>query len=63
MADANDQMTGASADDSEWIKSLVAEALLRASDDETPGAGSTPPAVASADATTSTIPNLSLIHI
>ena len=27
-------MTGASADDSEWIKSLVAEALLRASDDE-----------------------------
>ncbi len=50
-------MTGASADDSEWIKSLVAEALLRASDDETPGAGSTPPAVASADATTPTIPN------
>ena len=35
-------MTGASADDSEWIKSLVAEALLRASDDEDP-APTTPP--------------------
>ena len=37
-------MTGASADDSEWIKSLVAEALLRASDDEDPAPTTPPPA-------------------
>ena len=50
MADANDQMTGASADDSEWIKSLVAEALLRASDDDPADAAPASSAAPSNDA-------------
>jgi len=50
VADANDQMTGASADDSEWIKSLVAEALLRASDDDPADAAPASSAAPSNDA-------------